>query len=121
VAVVRARGLDLLNTASAACSLYGYPGVSFVAGADGHQVGAPAKRATGSAVSLVVVAPGRAARAMLRAVDAGDYGSSCRITPVLGFRVYPPDNTQALFVPYTTQGCANPAIVTLGIGPLGAA
>lgn len=34
----------LTNESSKTCDLYGYPGVSFVTGAGGHQIGAPATR-----------------------------------------------------------------------------
>ena len=37
-------GLQLRNTGSAACTLYGYPGVSWVRGASGIQTGAAAVR-----------------------------------------------------------------------------
>ena len=54
-------GLQLRNVGSAACTLYGYPGVSWVAGADGHQVGAGAVRepdVTGGSGKTVTLAPG---------------------------------------------------------------
>jgi hypothetical protein len=37
---------------------------------------------------------------------------------VLGFRVYPPDNTTSLFVPHSDQTCADATYKTLGVAPL---
>jgi hypothetical protein len=113
--------LGLRNKGTSECSVQGYPGVSFVAGADGHQVGAPATR-NGQATPRVVVAPGRIAYATLGIHDASAFTQPpCHQTPVLGLRVYPPDQTAALFVPHRDIGCSNPAVRTLVIGPLNAA
>jgi hypothetical protein len=109
--------LELRNTSAAACVVQGYPGVSFVAGADGHQVGDPATRVAGSAPSRVLT-PGESAGATLAIVDASNFGTSCDLTNVLGLRVYPPDQTAALFVPHADMACANTQDPTLRIGPL---
>jgi hypothetical protein len=108
--------LDFLNTASTSCVAQGYPGVSFVAGADGHQVGAAASRTSGSAPQFVLN-PGAVAEAQLRIVNAANY-SNCGLTDVLGLRVYPPGQTAALFVPHRDQGCSDTSKVTLFISPL---
>jgi hypothetical protein len=66
-------GLQLRNVRSSSCTLYGYPGVSWVAGADGHQVGAAAERQSdnsGSAEHTVTLAPGALTSAPLDIVDA---------------------------------------------------
>jgi hypothetical protein len=109
--------LQLRNISAAACVLQGYPGVSFVAGADGHQVGDPAARVAGSAPSRVL-APGESAGATLAIVDASNFGTPCDLTNVLGLRVYPPDQTTALFVPHADKACANAQDLTLRIEPL---
>ncbi len=109
--------LDLRNVSSVACSVQGYPGVSFVAGANGHQVGNPAVRVAGS-TPRVVLSPQQSAAATLAVVDAGNYGTACQVTPVLGFRVYPPDQTAALYLAHADQACANTRYTTLRIGPL---
>src|SRR4051794_35611948 len=49
--------LVFTNTSSAACTLRGYPGVSSVAGDDGHQVGRPATRDTSRHVTTVTLRP----------------------------------------------------------------
>jgi hypothetical protein len=99
-------GLQLRNVGSSACTLYGYPGVSWVAGADGHQVGAAAVRQpdpSGSAEKTVTLAPGALASAPLDIVDAAVFSrSECKPVPVRGLRVYPPGEKAALFIPLPT-------------------
>ena len=99
-------GLQLRNTGSSPCTVYGYPGVSWVAGADGHQVGAAAQRQSnnsGSAEQTVTLAPGALASAPLDIVDAAVIPpAECKPVPVLGLRVYPPGETAALFLPLAT-------------------
>jgi hypothetical protein len=99
-------GLQLRNTGSSACTLYGYPGISWVAGADGHQVGAPAQRQadnSGNAEQTVTLAPGALASAPLDIVDAAVIPTSeCKPVPVRGLRIYPPGETAALFLPLAT-------------------
>jgi len=91
--------------------------VSFVTGSTGQQVGAPAARETGPA-AVIALAPGQSASSTLGIVEAGNFGPACQITGVLGLRVYPPNNTTALFVAHTDQGCANSGDVTLNVRPL---
>jgi hypothetical protein len=111
--------LVLRNTGTSACIEQGYPGVSFVAGSDGHQVGAPASRATGT-VATVTLAPGASATATVGIVNAGNFPSDCNVTPVLGLRVYPPAQRSAVYVPHTDTACANTKYVTMHVGPLAA-
>jgi hypothetical protein len=101
-------GLQLRNTGSSACTLYGYPGVSWVAGADGHQVGAAAVRqpdASGSGQQAVTLAPGALASAPLDIVDAAAIPQAqCKPVPVRGLRIYPPGQRAALFLPLPSAG-----------------
>jgi hypothetical protein len=100
------RTLVLTNDGPGTCELRGFPGVSYVAGDDGHQVG-PAAAFDGPRGGEVVLAAGRAATARLRLVDVGvlDAGA-CRPTAVRGLRIYPPGSTTSLFVPLEGRGCA---------------
>jgi len=112
--------LELTNTGSRPCTLYGYPGVSFVTGATGAQVGAAAEHSsTTEPLSTVTLDPGASSVATLGIVDAGNYPTSCQITSTSGLRVYPPGDVAALFIP--TSGistCANSADSTLRVGPM---
>ncbi|MDQ1415337.1 MAG: hypothetical protein QOF81_950 [Acidimicrobiaceae bacterium] len=114
-------GYDLVlrNTGSVTCSLRGYPGVSYVTGATGATVGAPAQRDNLGTINTITLSPGHAARATLIEVNSLNYPpDTCRLTQVGGLRIYPPNQTVALFVPQTARACANPADAILSIGPL---
>jgi hypothetical protein len=107
--------LVLTNRGAVVCVLQGYPGVSFVTGSSGQQLGAPAGRIPGSAPSFDL-APGASSRAVLQITDASNYGASCQLTATDGLRVYPPSQTASLFVAHDDHGCANQTDVTLHVG-----
>jgi Domain of unknown function (DUF4232) len=109
--------LKLKNTGPADCTLYGYPGVSWVTGNSGRQVGAPAVRVTGVKEGTVLLPPGAIAKADLTEVDPGVF-PGCRPTATRGFRVYPPGETAALFVARPGRACANPADKDLKVRPV---
>jgi hypothetical protein len=110
--------LLLVNIGSHPCSLGGYPGVSYVTGADGTTVGTPAQRTVPGPLRSITIVPGRSATATLIEVDSLNFPGSCRLTTVAGLRIYPPNQTVALFVPQSTRACANPADPVLRIGPV---
>ncbi|MDN5860606.1 MAG: DUF4232 domain-containing protein [Pseudonocardia sp.] len=94
------RPLVLTNIGSRTCELVGHPGVSYVAGDDGHQVG-PAAVMDGPRTPQVSLAPGESAVAPLRMVNVGVFDpAACQPVPVRGLRVYPPGDTASLFVPF---------------------
>ena len=98
-------GLQLRNTGSSACTLYGYPGVSWVRGASGLQTGAAAVRQPdpNGTEKTVTLAPGALASAPLDIVDAAVVPpSECKPVPVRGLRIYPPGQQAALFLPLPT-------------------
>lgn len=100
--------IDFTNTSSASCTLYGYPGVSLVSGSPYAQIGQAAKRSTATPVTLVTLAPGATANALLQIVDALNFPtSSCSPTPATALRIYPPNQTAPVYVPTTAQGCAS--------------
>ena len=114
------------NTSASTCTMYGYPGVSFVAPGTGHQVGAAASRNPQHPPSTVILAPGARASALLQVVDAGNYSAaSCRIMTVSGLRVYPPGNTAAAYLPFSaaTTACSTQVrqltVEATVIGPTG--
>jgi hypothetical protein len=107
--------LVLTNKGPTTCVLDGYPGVSFVTGNQGQQVGAPANRLSGT-VSPVTLAPGASSSATLQITDAGDY-SPCGTTPTDGLRVYPPNELASLLIVHSDQTCSDPSKITLHVGP----
>lgn len=98
--------LILTNVGTRTCELRGFPGVSYVAGSDGHQVG-PAAAMSGPRGGQVTLAPGKSATALMQLVNVQNYDAAvCKPTPVLGLRVYPPGATASLYVVRAGTGCA---------------
>ncbi len=98
--------LVLSNVGARACTLTGFPGVSYVTGRDGTEVGAAASR-SGDAGAAVVLAPGDRATATVRAVQVLNYPTDdCEPTSVAGLRVYPPNAADALYAARPGTGCA---------------
>lgn len=105
-AIVR---LVFRNASSHACWMKGYPGVSYVTGDDGHQVGGAARRDRDRPPSAarIWLIPNAHAYASLDQVNPHNYPTArCDPTTVRGMRVYPPDEASALYVPGKTQVCA---------------
>jgi len=97
------------NASSAACTLYGYPGVSLVTGPPYAQVGLAAERDTSSPVTLVTLAPGATATALLQIVEAQNFSSStCSPVQATNLQIYPPNQTAQVYLPNTSYGCGDP-------------
>jgi hypothetical protein len=95
-----------VNKGTTTCTLAGHPGVSYVAGDDGHQVGAPATR-TGTTITTVSLAPGATASALLHETNYANFDQSvCKPVTVRGLRVYPPGSTAAVFLPRVSKQCS---------------
>jgi hypothetical protein len=111
--------IQFTNTAGAACALYGYPGVSFVTGQNGSQVGAPARRSGSFANVTVSVAAHATAHAWLQVAEAGNYpASSCHPVSTHFLKVYPPGNTAPAYVSFSSQTCSSAKVVTMTIDPV---
>lgn len=101
------RPLRFTNISASSCVLHGFPGVSFVAGDDGHQVGAAAYR-DGTKGAAVTLATGQTAYAAVGFTQVANYDpAECEPTKVRGLRVYPPQETRSMYLAYPTTGCAN--------------
>ena len=61
--------INFTNASGAGCALYGYPGVSFVTGLGGTQIGAAATRASGASSVSVTLAAHATAHAWLQVVE----------------------------------------------------
>ncbi|ONI72665.1 hypothetical protein ALI144C_42365 [Actinosynnema sp. ALI-1.44] len=100
------RNLVFTNSGSAPCTIQGFPGVSYVTGDDGHQVG-PAAVRVGNKGDAIKLAPGASASAPVGFVQVGNFDPAvCKPTDVRGLRVYPPQETASVFVPLAGTGCA---------------
>lgn len=98
--------LRFTNVSDATCVMVGWPGVSYVTGDNGTQVGQPAKR-TGPKGPQVTLRPGAVASSVLAMTDVGVFDpAECKPTATRGLRVYPPDSTASMFVARPGRGCA---------------
>ncbi|HEU5416106.1 MAG TPA: DUF4232 domain-containing protein [Streptosporangiaceae bacterium] len=102
--------LEFSNTGTASCTLYGYPGVSFVTGQDGSQIGASAGQDPATPRQQVTLAPGGTAHALLQVAVAQNFPATrCKPATAHLLKVYPPGQTAALYVSYTAATCSNPS------------
>lgn len=104
------------NTSSASCTLYGYPGVSLAAGSPTAQVGAAADRQVTAPASVVTLGPGQTGSALLRIVQALNYPTAtCSPTATAYLRIYPPNETQSVLLPFKAMGCTSDSVKLLTI------
>ncbi|WP_370444825.1 DUF4232 domain-containing protein [Amycolatopsis sp. CA-128772] len=106
----RYRPLLITNSSAKPCTIQGFPGVSYVAGTDGHQVGKDAFREGGKG-NAVKLNPGQTAAADIQFVNVGNFDpGACQPTQVKGLRIYLPQETASNFVPDEGTGCAGTKI-----------
>lgn len=119
------RAVVFTNKGSRTCTIQGFPGVSYVAGDDGHQVG-PAAYRTGEKGAVVTLKPGDSAYADVGFVQVGNFDPAvCKPTEVRGLRIYPPHDYDSMFLPDPGTGCAGSppgnqltvATIQAGAGP----
>jgi hypothetical protein len=100
------RSVVFTNKGTRTCTMQGFPGVSYVAGDDGHQVG-PAAFRSGEKGPVVTLKPGGTAFADVGFVRVENFeAADCKPTAVRGLRIYPPHDYDSLFLPNTGTGCA---------------
>ncbi|WP_370969974.1 DUF4232 domain-containing protein [Amycolatopsis sp. cg9] len=104
------RPLLITNSSAKPCTIQGFPGVSYVAGADGHQVGKDAFR-EGTKGNAVKLNPGQTAVADVQFVNVQNFDpGTCQPTAVKGLRIYLPQETASNFLPSEGTGCASTKI-----------
>ena len=105
--------IDFTNKGDIPCSLDGYPGVSL--DNSGGQIGAAATRdSSHGQPSEVTLAPGGKANAIVGVADAQNYSSStCTPDSASFLKIYPPNNTVAIDVPYKSTGCRSASVKLL--------
>ncbi|MCT2586666.1 DUF4232 domain-containing protein [Actinophytocola sp. S1-96] len=100
------RPLRFTNVGDRTCVIQGFPGVSYVTGDDGRQVG-PAAYRVGTKGPAISLAPGATVHAPVGFTQVGNYDpAECRPTHVRGLRVYPPHEYDSMFLPAPGTGCA---------------
>jgi hypothetical protein len=99
----------LTNIGEDPCELQGWPGVSFVGGGDGTQLGAAAEQDRGTYPSdTVTLAPGGQAFVPLTIAQALNYSNAeCAPREADGLRVYPPGSEESLFISYPQTACSS--------------
>ena len=99
--------MQFANTSSSPCTLYGYPGVSFVTAVGGSQIGIPATRNPALAAQLVTLSPGQTVHAELQVADAQNYPpADCGLVTAHWLKIYPPNQTAPVYVSFTAQTCS---------------
>lgn len=107
--------LNFTNTSKSSCYLYGYPGVSFVTGPSGSQIGEPASRNPAVAPSTVILPPGGTAHVTIQVVDALNYSKSdCQPVTAHWLKVFPPGQFSALYVKFSALTCSAKLPAKLG-------
>ena len=107
--------INFTNTTGSTCTLFGYPGVSFVTSPSGSELGRAASRVPPTATTLVTLAPGGVAHATLRVAQAANYSpSACVPVTAHWLRIYPPNQFSAVYARYTTQVCSAKLPASLG-------
>ena len=107
--------LEFTNVSSSACTLFGYPGVSFATGPGGSLIGRPATRNPQVPSTLITIPAGSTAHATLQVTDALNYPRSrCHMVTAHWLKIYPPNQTAPLYLNFTTPACSKPAHI-LGI------
>jgi hypothetical protein len=94
------------NHSSRTCTMQGFPGISYVTGDDGHQVG-PAAVRVGDKGPVLTLAPNDRAQAQVGFTQVRNFETGvCKPTDTRGLRIYPPHDTASMFLPLPGTGCA---------------
>jgi Protein of unknown function (DUF4232) len=108
--------LELTNISSRRCRLFGFPGVSAIAG---HQLGSPAQRNRAHHTYHVTLLPGATAHTVLQISDVGNFSpGACKPAEASGLRVYPPGQFAAAEVPFGFRACSSKAPIFLSVEPI---
>jgi hypothetical protein len=99
--------IEFANVSGSSCTLYGYPGVSFVTAQGGSQIGPAATRNPTLPKTLITVGPGQTVHAELQVADAQNYPpGDCGIVSAHWLKVYPPNQTAPVYVSFSAQACS---------------
>jgi hypothetical protein len=104
--------IEFANVSGASCTLYGYPGVSFVTGIAGSQIGIAATENSAVTRQLITLAPGQTGHAELQVVDALNYpAADCGLVTAHWLKIYPPNQTAPVYVSFTARACSKPKTI----------
>jgi hypothetical protein len=94
--------IQFSNISKSTCTLFGFPGVSWV-NASGHQVGPAAGRDRFYRASIQRLAPDQTVHALLTITDPGVLG--CVTARATALKIFPPNTRKATFVPFSFRTC----------------
>jgi hypothetical protein len=95
------------NSSGSPCTLFGFPGVSFVTSPNGSQIGDAATRQSDQPVQTVTLAAGGVAHATLQVVQALNFpAAKCQPVTAHFLKIYPPNQTAAVVLSFTAKACA---------------
>jgi hypothetical protein len=107
--------LEISDTSSVACSMYGFPGVSAL-GPGGVHYGSPAARNVYGTEQTITLEPGDTAHVVLQITDTGNFPKSdCRPKTADALLVYAPGAYSAKTVPFSFQACSKTGPVFLEV------
>jgi hypothetical protein len=102
--------LEFTNVSSTACTLFGYPGVSFVTGNGGGLIGRAASRNPAVSSKLVTIPAGGTAHATLQVVNAMNYpNADCHLVTAHVLKIYPPNQTAPIYLSFSAPACSSRA------------
>ena len=108
--------LEFRNTSGSACTLFGYPGVSFVTGPGGSQIGNSASEDSATPRQPVTLAAGSTAHALLQVAVAQNYPPSrCHLVQAHWLKIFPPGETAPLYVKFNSATCTAKSIRVLAV------
>jgi hypothetical protein len=103
--------LLLTNRSRVTCTLNGYPGVSFTAGTDAHQIGAPAQRDRRFGAAPVTLVPGATVHATIEIANYANYDQqACQPAQATSYRIFPPGSTGSLLISAPQTVCSKPGV-----------
>jgi hypothetical protein len=107
--------IDFTNIGTVTCTLYGYPGISLAGGTPVKQIGLAAAESKVTARTLVTLAPGATANALLQVVDAGNFPpAKCGMVTAHYLQIFPPNQTTPIYLSFTSPTCSKP-VQTLNV------
>ena len=111
--------LQFTNLSRHACAMRGFPGVSVI-DRNGHQLGSPARWATGVAAHTVVLAPGATAHTILQYSDATvTTAPGCHpVFSAFELRIYPPNQFSATHAAFDLEACSHAGPIYLSVEPI---
>ena len=107
--------IDFTNIGNVTCSLYGYPGVSLAGGTPVKQIGLAAAESKITPRTLVTLAPGAVANALLQIGDAGNFpAAKCGMVTAHYLQIFPPNQTTPIYLSFSSATCSKP-VQTLNV------